>query len=358
MTPTTTTTVNQLVTARWQLSATAGNQFGTVHALAGVAAFERGDRLIGQLLGLNGASQRGGAGVARAGSPASAADGLVGDAGGLSMFGGYFGNWSRIDADASVPVANVRGRTNGFVLGVQQALGDSARIGVAVDHGSSDYTVRDATYPETLDFQQTQLALFAGWNSGGFSLDGAAAYGFGSAETSLATPTTAALADYDVNAWSLGAQAGYTVALGDAASVELVTGVRHVAARLASFAEEGGDSPLAGLGTDVSRTRIYAGIEGEAALDLGGLTLTPRLHARLAQDSGDASGVADLVFASAPGGPVMQAFGPGVGQTVAELGGSLDAQLGGGVHLWAGYDGTIRNHARTYAVRAGLTLRW
>jgi hypothetical protein len=46
VTPTTTTTVNQLVSAKWQVSATAGNQFGTVHALVGPVAFERGDRLI------------------------------------------------------------------------------------------------------------------------------------------------------------------------------------------------------------------------------------------------------------------------------------------------------------------------
>jgi hypothetical protein len=43
----------------------------------------------------------------------------------------------------------VKGNTNGFVLGLEKRLG-AARVGVAVDHGTSDYTVRDATYPETL----------------------------------------------------------------------------------------------------------------------------------------------------------------------------------------------------------------
>ena len=356
VTPTTTPTVNQLITAKWQVSATAGNQFGTVQALTGVAAFDRGDRLIGQLLGMGGGQSSGSdSHVARAAMPMQNANGLGGEGGALTMFGGYFGNWSRIDADPTVPVADVKGSTNGFVLGLEKSLG-AARFGVAVDHGTSNYTVRDATYPETLSFKHTQVALFAGWQSGGFSLDGAAAYGFGTAKTSLITPTTPATASRDVKGWSLGAQAGYTVPLGKTASVELVGGVRHVSANLKAFTESGGPSPLLGRDQTVHRTRAYAGIEAQAGIALGSVTLTPRIHARYAYDSGDASGTADLAFVSAPNGPVMQALGPGVGRDVAELGGSLDAAVGGSVHLWLGYDGTFRNGAQSHAAKAGVTV--
>ncbi len=355
VTPTTTTTVNQLISAKWQVSATAGNQFGTVHALVGPAAFDRGDRLIGQLLGMGGGQGESANHVTRATMPMRNANALGGEGRGLTMFGGYFGSWSHIDADPTVPVASVKGRTNGFVMGLEKGLG-AGRIGVAVDHGTSDYSVRDATYPETLKFNHTQLALFARWTGGGFSLNGAAAYGFGTAKTSLAMPVAPATAKRDVHGWSLGAQAGYTVPLGKAASVELVSGVRHTSANLKAFTETGGPSPLLGRDQTVTRTRVYGGTEAEAGLDLGGLTLTPRLHARVAHDSGDARGAADLVFASAPTGPVMTAVGPGVGRTVAELGGSLDAVLGGNVHLWVGYDGTFRNGAKAHAAKAGVTV--
>ena len=70
----------------------------------------------------------------------------------------------------------------------------------------------------------------------------------------------------------------------------------------------------------------------------------------------NASGTADLLFVSAPNGPVMQALGPGVGRDVAELGGSLDAAVGGSVHLWLGYDGTFRNGAQAHAAKAGVTV--
>ncbi|UVO53568.1 autotransporter domain-containing protein [Sphingomonas sp. SUN039] len=342
VTPTTTTTVNQLVSAKWQVSATAGNQFGTVHALVGPVAFERGDRLIGQLIDMGGAG--GAAPVTRA---------AVGGSG-LTMFGGYFGNWASIDADSRVPVASVRGNTDGFVLGLEKTLGD-ARIGVAVDHGTSDYTVRDATCPEALSMKHAQVGLFANWKSGGFSLDGAAAYGFGTVRTTLTTPTTPATATRDVRSWSVGAQAGYGFDV-DATRVTLVAGVRHTSAKLDAFTETGGPTPLSGLSKTVTRTRLYGGVEVATRLDLGGVTITPRVHARAASDSGDASGVADLVFVSAPNGPVMQAVGPGVGRTVAELGGSLDAAVGGNVHLWAGYDGSFRSGARSHAAKAGVTV--
>jgi uncharacterized membrane protein len=358
VTPTTTTTVNQLVSAKWQVAATAGNQFGTVHALSGVAAFDRGDRLIGQLLRSGGGGQGENANrLTRAAMPVRDVSGLGGADSGLTMFGGYFGNWQHIDADPSVPVADVKGTTNGFVLGLEKRLG-AGRVGVAVDHGTSDYTVRDSVYPETLSFKHTQVALFAGWQSGGFSLDGAAAYGFGTARTSLVTPTTPANASRDVRSWSLGAQAGYTVALGKSASVELVGGVRHVSADLKTFTETGGPSPLMGRDQTVHRTRAFAGIEAQAGIALGGVTLTPRIHARYAHDSGAASGAAELVFVSAPNAPAMTAVGPGVGRDVAELGGSLDAAVAGNLHVWAGYDGTFRRGAKMHAAKAGITVVW
>ena len=105
VTPTTTPTVNQLITARWQVSATAGNQFGTVHALVGPAAFERGDRLIGQLLGISGGDASAASGITRAALPVRDKSGLGGGEGGLTMFGGYFGGRSSMNADAGIPVA-------------------------------------------------------------------------------------------------------------------------------------------------------------------------------------------------------------------------------------------------------------
>jgi outer membrane autotransporter protein len=141
-----------------------------------------------------------------------------------------------------------------------------------------------------------------------------------------------------------------------AATAKLVAGVRHGSANLSRFTEVGGPTPLIGLNQTVTRTRIYGGAEVTAKFDLGGITLTPRYYARVASDSGDASGTADLVFASALNGPVMTAVGPGVGKTVAELGGSLDAAVSDKVHLWVGYDGSFRGGSKSHAAKAGVSV--
>jgi uncharacterized protein with beta-barrel porin domain len=133
--------------------------------------------------------------------------------------------------------------------------------------------------------------------------------------------------------------------------------VRHTAAKLKAASPKPADPARCSAAIrPYHRTRAYAGIEAQAGIALGNITLTPRLHARYAHDSGDASGTADLLFVSAPNGPVMQALGPGVGRDVAELGGSLDAAVGGSVHLWLGYDGTFRNGAQAHAAKAGVTV--
>lgn len=136
----------------------------------------------------------------------------------------------------------------------------------------------------------------------------------------------------------------------------MLGGVRHVSVNLNGLTEMGGPSPLLGRDQTVTRTRAYSGIEVQVEGSLSDLTLTPRFHARVAHDSGDGSGTADLVFVAAPNDPAMTAVGPGVGRTVAELGGSLDVAVSGNIHLWAGYHGTFRNGAQSHVAKAAMTV--
>jgi hypothetical protein len=354
VTPTTTPTVNQRIDAVWRVADTAGNRFGTAHGLVGPAAFERGDRFLMQMVGQGGSDEAQSA-VARASAPMKQGLALGGADSGLSMFGGYYNVSSRTDADAALAVAAVRGKSDGFVLGLEKSLGDG-RIGLAVDHGTSDYAVRDAAFPESLDLKQTQIGLYGGWQGGRVSLSGAASYGFGTVRTSVASPTGPAIAGRKANSWSAGAQAGYAVPLGKAASVNLVAGVRHSSVDLNRFTEVGGNAPLAGIAGKTDRTRLYAGAEAEFKIESGATTLTPRLHARYAHDSGDASGRATVAFASSPNGPTYDAIGPSVGGNIAELGGSIEVSVSDSVGIWAGYDGQFRSAAKSHAVKAGVRI--
>jgi hypothetical protein len=357
VTPTTTPTVNQRIDAVWRVAATAGNRFGTAHGLVGPAAFERGDRLLLQMLG-QGAEGAPAFDVARADTPIRRGMALgEGAGGGFTMFGGYYTGDSRIDADTANAVAAVRGDREGLVLGLERELGDG-RIGVAVDHGSSTYNVRDATLPERLRLRQTQIGLFGGLQSGRLSLAGAASYGFGEARTSVASPTGAALAERDANAWSAGLEGRYAVVQSARATIDLTAGVRHSSVDLSRFTESGGNSPLVGIAGSSDRTRLTAGVAGEFTLGSATSRITPRLYARYAHDSGDVSGSATVAFAAAPNGATFEAIGPSVGRDVAELGASVEIGLNDSVALWGGYDGSFRSGSQSHAVRAGASVRF
>jgi uncharacterized protein with beta-barrel porin domain len=75
-------------------------------------------------------------------------------------------------------------------------------------------------------------------------------------------------------------------------------------------------------------------------------------------DNGDRSGIAGLVFASAPGGPTLQAFGPAIGKTGVETGVSFDLDLSDSVSLWAAWDGAFQDATEAHSARAGLSIRF
>ena len=70
--------------------------------------------------------------------------------------------------------------------------------------------------------------------------------------------------------------AGYTIPVGARAEIKPVVGVRYASADLKRFTETGGPSPQGDLAKTVNRTRLQAGIEAAAQVNLGDLTLTPR----------------------------------------------------------------------------------
>jgi uncharacterized membrane protein len=341
VTPTTTSTVEQLVSARWHIAATAGNQFGTVHALVGPVAFRQSDRLTDQLLHRGAGLVGTGANERRTGE--------------VTAFAGAVDERTRIDADQGIPVARTRGSSDGFVVGLERRLSGGIRLGAALDHAESDFIVDDPNYPEGLAQRETQLAPYIGWSDGQLSLAAAVAYGFGKVETSIATPGGPANASRDLSAWSFGTQAGYRIPLSTVFDVDIVGGARHTSAALNSFTEAGGSSPLAGIDKTVSRTRLFAGAEATVGVETGtSVDLSARLYARYAHDLGDESGAADVVFAGIQDGSVMQALGSSAGRDVAEFGGNLEVAFMPGLAFWASADAQYTGSASVTSARAGL----
>jgi probable HAF family extracellular repeat protein len=356
VTPTTTTSVKQLITARWQVAATAGNQFGTVHALAGRVGFDRGDRLLARTIALGAEfsddtaiGERAGAGVTAGGSQ------LAGD-GRVRIFGEYFGTWQHLSADPSAAVARVSGKTNGLTAGVGFDSGDALRFGAVVDYGKTDMDVRDPIAPEALDVRLTQVGAYAGWMSGRLSLSAAGSYGFGNIATAINAPDGSSSARRDIHSWAIGAGVRYGIIdHGPAFRLHGSAGVRHASVNLERFTETGGTTPLAGLSGTVSRTRFYTGLELSGSL-FGVPAIREWGYARAAYDSGDRNGTASVVFAANPGLGTFEAVGPGTGRFGGEVGVGIDAQVTGALHFSAGYEGAFRDGETVHRGRAGISL--
>jgi len=353
--PTTTTQVNQLITSQWEVAATAGNQFGTVHALVGRVGFDRGDRLLMRALALGTADggEEGGEGP-RAGAATPAGSRLIGESG-WRMFGEYFGSRQHMSADAGVPVARATGHTDGLTAGLGWGDGEALRLGAMVDYGKTGMDVRDPVAPERLDVTLTQIGAYGGWRAGRLGLSAAAAFGFGNVRTRIDAPGGASRARRDVTSWALGAGARFALIDGGNIDLSAAAGLRHGSVDLHRFTETGGTTPLAGLATSVTRTRLYAGLEASAALS-GSRGIRPWAYARAAHDSGDREGIASVVFAANPALGTFQALGPAAGRWAAELGAGLDARLAGNLEFNLGYEGSFRDGENRHTARAGLVM--
>ncbi|BCW90843.1 hypothetical protein sos41_40190 [Alphaproteobacteria bacterium SO-S41] len=351
ITPTTTPTVNQLITAEWRVSAIMGNQIGTVHAQSATAGFDQGTRFTALMLEGGSAAEAGPRSVEVASLdpvPVPVADGWY-------AFGEGFGAWTDYDADPSRAIAASDSSLTGFSAGVAGSAGSDLVLGAAVQWARSEFDVHDRFAPENLTLELTQLGLFGAWQTGDFTLAGSAGYGTGTADTIIGNQTVGlARASKDETLWTVGLEAGYDIDLGDTILTPVV-GLYHVNVSLDGFTEAGTGPLLTGFESDAERTRLYMGVDAMAQWGAADRPVTLALKARAFNDLGDSDGLANLAFLSAPT-VRLAAHGPAVGRWGADLGAGLAMTIGDRTDLYARYDGQFREGAQTHAVSAGIRL--
>lgn len=335
ITPTTTPTINQLITAKWQIAATSGNQFGTSHALVGSAVFDQSDGFLNHLHNITSNNNKK-----------------------MKFFGGAYYDNSSTDADEKNAIANVKSNTNGFRIGGVKSVTNEAQIGVAFDYGKSDVNVKDMLYPENLALNLTQAAVFGGWNNGKWSISGVGNYGFGEVQTRINSPTTQSLSGRNLTNYTLSSQINYEMNLGKSIKSNLVFGARHNGAKLDKFNENGGATPLIGFEKKINRNRVYIGFDANVEKNIGNTNINSKLYGRFGKDSGDVVGVANVVFASNPNGAIMNAFAPNIGKSYSELGASFEAATGANTSIWGGYEIILRDNKKSNSIKLGISAKW
>lgn len=347
VTTTTTTTTDHRLDETYEVRGRLGNQLGTVHALAGFAAIEQGDRFIRRLLDERDAPQAAPAATEMSGGGRPARFETP-----WRLFGEAFGQRNSTGADAGRGIARSSGDLAGLAGGIGYQVSPGFVIGAALQWGVSSLRVQDPLAPESLNVELTQIGLFSRLRQGPLSVGFSLAYGSGRARTVVAGGT----ASRGLETVSAGGRIGYDLALGPVVLTPEL-GLRHISVRVGGFAETGGTSPLTGLGNGYDNTRAWLGLALAAPFRHEGLVFEPRLYARLTHDWGEASGRADVSFSSLPTLP-LQALGPNVGRLGVDLGASVEARLTRGVGLFAAYDGRLRERSQSHTATGGVRIVW
>lgn len=351
-TRTTTRNVAEEVFEEWNISGVSGNQIGTVHALAGLTAFDHARRFLTLLLK---AKPPAADADQYASATVSMSDASAAPANRRAAFADAYGGRTRLDADAGLGIAESDAEDAGAMAGLVLAQGNGWTFGGAIGWGDAEFEVNDPVSRERLEQSIYQGGLFARWREGPWSAGLAVSYGGGDIDTAvgIGAPGGVALASRDFDMWAVAGRIGYDVVL-DGTVLTPGLGADWVQADLDPFTETGGPLPLMSPGTDVDSTRVWLGLDVMHAFDPR-QELTGRMYVRAVYADGDVTGKADVAFVSAPNVP-LTALGPDVGEFTIEIGGGLDFAIDDGVTGTVSYDGRFGDGVESQAVNAGVRV--
>lgn len=290
---------------------------GFAHASAQTVGFDLSDRFLSGMLPPGGPGE--------------------GGEGGTWMFLEGVGGRGSVGDASSYDFSGVRG-------GIGWRPRDGLAVGVVVEGGRASWGMADPLFTEASRSSGLQAGAFAQWAPGRWRLGLA---GFAGGQDLKTTDTSLAGAGVShgkvrATVYGFGASAGYPLSVGGFTVTPRV-GVSWLGWHTPGYAETGGLAPLTLDAATRSQVRPEAGLGVERAFALGERTrLTLGVTGRLFGITGDKSGEV-----TARDGVSPSAFAitdPGQGSSGREAGVSAALTVGGGVALYAGYEGRWLQH--------------
>lgn len=251
-----------------------------------------------------------------------------------------FGGWRDGGADGNA--ASVRRNTGGFLTGVDGALEQDWRIGVATGYGYTSVDVGSRSSKASVD--NYTFGVYGGGQAGVFDLRFGGSYTIHQISTDRTLDvgglSNRLKADYDGGTAQAFAEASMTYDAGQAKLSPFI-GLAHVRTHTGSFSESGGDAALSGSDGDFSQTYTSLGIRARMPVELGGVSAA--VHGQLAWRHGFGDETAEALnrfstgdLFSVSGAPIARdvaLIGAAVSMPVSHssnVGLSYTAQVGGG----------------------------
>lgn len=273
-------------------------------------------------------------------------------ASGLAFWTHAYGAWADADAGAEGVAAATR-TLGGFVSGMDAALGGSWRVGVATGYEQARVAV--GARESEADAERYHLAAYAGGGLGPLALRAGASWTWHDIETerTIAFPgfRTRTDASYDGDTGQVFGEAALPIA-GGRTVLEPYAGLAYVHVETDAIRETGSPGALRSGGFAEEVTFATLGLRAATALEVGGLTLSPRVAAAWRHAFDDT--VPGLVVAFAAGGGGFAAEGVPIAEDAALIEAGLDVHLGAEARIGVSYIGQLADEVEDHGVKGVL----
>jgi len=269
---------------------------------------------------------------------------------GVEVWTAAFSNWGKHDGVAGV-VGTDRD-TQGVLLGLDAAVGRSARIGILGGYSGGDLSSTRGS----ADIETMHVGAYGGFRLGGVGVQVGAAHSWHQIDTTRTVDFSGfrnvLAADYDGGSSQVFADVSYDFAVG-AAAITPFANIAHVHLSTESFDEQGGAAALSSHREKSNVAFSTLGARFAAANLFGKPGVAVRGSAGWRRTLNDDLPLAELAF---DGSSPFMVDGAPLSKNAAVLGLGIDVAVSENVVLGLGYSGQIGNNGSDHGVKAGLTI--
>ncbi|MGX1097608.1 subtilase-type serine protease [Amorphus sp. MBR-141] len=294
------------------------------------------------------AEMSGGPAFAANGAPAAVLPGVT-----ASAWISAYGNWG--DTDASFNAAELTTSLAGTLGGIDAAIHDWGRIGLAAGYGASRFKAADLSSSGTAG--STTVAAYGGATFGRLRANLGGTWSWHDVETDrlVAVPgySESYDADYSATTGQLFGEGAVDLGQGPV-DLEAFAGLAFVSTTTGSFSEGTGLAALSGDGDTQSNTLSTLGLRIARVYPMGGGWLRPHATLGWQHAFGDVEPEADLAFSQSGAG--FTVIGAPIARDAAVVGAGLDFSTFRSAEVSVRYDGRIGSGTQEHSASGHLSF--
>ncbi|TCT03884.1 autotransporter outer membrane beta-barrel domain-containing protein [Aquabacter spiritensis] len=266
-----------------------------------------------------------------------------------------YGSWG--DGEGGAGVADVSRSIGGFVTGLDNPIGDNARIGLAAGYSQSRF--KAGALSSSGESDNYDVALYGGAEFGALGLRLGASYTWHDVSVSRSVAfqgfSQALSSSYDAGSTQVFAEAGYGIAT-PYADFELFAGVAHVSLQTDAMSETGGAAALQSGSSTQDNTFTALGLRAAKGFAVNGGTVTASASLGWQYAFGDTTPISTLSFKA--GGSAFQETGTPIARNAALVGVGFDFTATPNITVGFHYAGQLAGSSQDNAIDGRISIKF